>query len=285
MLSDDYQTIMAEAGLTPGQGRRCARCSVTTSTPQATVAAASNAKLTPAAPGWANVEGSRVLEDLFGAIAQGGDVAGARGQGRRADERTAQRLTRHRYARPRRGRRESAAPAAACPRTPDNHVAARPGAPSPGARDRDADRAAPTPRRPRVAAPAQLLPYALLLPAVLALALALGYPLVRQVVLSFQEFGLAQQFGRPPSGSACRTTASSSPTATSGGSPSARSPSAWSTRRSPWSSASALALLMRHMSKPRTPARADRAAARLGDAGGRARSPCGSGSSTPSTAS
>ena len=27
---------------------------------------------------------------------------------------------------------------------------------------------------------------------------ALGYPLVRQVVLSFQDFGLAQQFGRPP---------------------------------------------------------------------------------------
>jgi N,N'-diacetylchitobiose transport system permease protein len=42
------------------------------------------------------------------------------------------------------------------------------------------------------------LPYVLLVPAVLALALALGYPLVRQVVLSFQDFGLAQQFGRPP---------------------------------------------------------------------------------------
>ena len=28
--------------------------------------------------------------------------------------------------------------------------------------------------------------------------MALGYPLVRQVVLSLQEFGLAQQFGRPP---------------------------------------------------------------------------------------
>ena len=41
------------------------------------------------------------------------------------------------------------------------------------------------------------LPWGLLLPAVLALAIALGYPLVRQVVLSFQEFGLAQQFGRP----------------------------------------------------------------------------------------
>lgn len=42
------------------------------------------------------------------------------------------------------------------------------------------------------------LPYGLLVPAVAALGLALGYPLVRQVVLSLQEFGLAQQFGRPP---------------------------------------------------------------------------------------
>jgi len=42
------------------------------------------------------------------------------------------------------------------------------------------------------------LPYVLIGPAVLALCLALGYPLVRQLVLSFQEFGLAQQFGRPP---------------------------------------------------------------------------------------
>jgi N,N'-diacetylchitobiose transport system permease protein len=50
---------------------------------------------------------------------------------------------------------------------------------------------APRPRR------AGRLPYGLMLPAVVALGLALGYPLVRQVVLSFQEFGLAQQFGRP----------------------------------------------------------------------------------------
>jgi N,N'-diacetylchitobiose transport system permease protein len=41
------------------------------------------------------------------------------------------------------------------------------------------------------------LPFGLLLPAVLTLAVALGYPLIRQLVLSFQEFGLAQQFGRP----------------------------------------------------------------------------------------
>lgn len=49
------------------------------------------------------------------------------------------------------------------------------------------------PRRRRRA-----LPYGLLLPALVVLGVALGYPLVRQVVLSFQEFGLAQQFGRPP---------------------------------------------------------------------------------------
>lgn len=50
---------------------------------------------------------------------------------------------------------------------------------------------APRPRR-------TALPYVLIVPATAALLLALGYPLVRQVVLSFQEFGLAQQFGRPP---------------------------------------------------------------------------------------
>jgi N,N'-diacetylchitobiose transport system permease protein len=55
--------------------------------------------------------------------------------------------------------------------------------------------AAPTPPRRRRTSP---LPYGLLVPALAALALALAYPLGRQVVLSFQEFGLAQQFGQPP---------------------------------------------------------------------------------------
>jgi N,N'-diacetylchitobiose transport system permease protein len=41
------------------------------------------------------------------------------------------------------------------------------------------------------------LPYGLLVPSLLAIGLALAYPLVRQVVLSLQEYGLAQQFGRP----------------------------------------------------------------------------------------
>jgi N,N'-diacetylchitobiose transport system permease protein len=43
----------------------------------------------------------------------------------------------------------------------------------------------------------RVLPYGLLLPALLTLLAGLGYPLARQVVLSFQDFGLAQQFGRP----------------------------------------------------------------------------------------
>lgn len=58
--------------------------------------------------------------------------------------------------------------------------------------------AAPPDRRPR--APRRrgpLLPYLLVVPAIVALALALGYPVLRQVQLSLQEFGLAQQFGAP----------------------------------------------------------------------------------------
>lgn len=56
----------------------------------------------------------------------------------------------------------------------------------------------PSTTRDTTRAPGATLPYLLVAPAVLALCLALGYPLVRQLFLSFQEFGLAQQFGRPP---------------------------------------------------------------------------------------
>lgn len=41
-------------------------------------------------------------------------------------------------------------------------------------------------------------PYVLLVPAVAVLLLGMGYPLFWQVVTSLQEFGLAQQFGQPP---------------------------------------------------------------------------------------
>jgi N,N'-diacetylchitobiose transport system permease protein len=43
----------------------------------------------------------------------------------------------------------------------------------------------------------QLLPYLLVAPAAAVLATVLGYPLLRLLVMSFQEYGLAQQFGRP----------------------------------------------------------------------------------------
>jgi len=74
MLSDDYQSILAENGLTPAKNSLASLLG-TDEFAAATIAAASNAKLTPAAPGWASVEGSRVLEDLFVDIAKGGDVA------------------------------------------------------------------------------------------------------------------------------------------------------------------------------------------------------------------
>jgi N,N'-diacetylchitobiose transport system permease protein len=50
-----------------------------------------------------------------------------------------------------------------------------------------------TSRRPRRSA----LPYVLLLPATALLVVMLGYPLVRLVTLSLQEYGLPQVFGRP----------------------------------------------------------------------------------------
>ena len=74
MLSDEYQTILAENGLTPAKSSLAGLLG-DDEFAAATIAAASNARLTPASPGWAQVEGSRVLEDLFVNIANGGDVA------------------------------------------------------------------------------------------------------------------------------------------------------------------------------------------------------------------
>lgn len=42
------------------------------------------------------------------------------------------------------------------------------------------------------------IPYYLIVPAVIALLLGLGYPLVWQFITAFQDYGLAQQFGKPP---------------------------------------------------------------------------------------
>ena len=74
MLSEEFQTIMAEHGLTPALPS-LAPLLGDDEYAEAAIAASSNARLTPAAAAWASVEGSRVLEDLFVAIANGGDVA------------------------------------------------------------------------------------------------------------------------------------------------------------------------------------------------------------------
>jgi N,N'-diacetylchitobiose transport system substrate-binding protein len=73
MLSEDYQSILAENGLTPALESLAPKLG-DDEFAQAAIAAGSNAKLTPASAGWATVEGARILEDLFVGIAKGGDV-------------------------------------------------------------------------------------------------------------------------------------------------------------------------------------------------------------------
>jgi len=74
MLSEEYQSILGAAGLVPAL-TSLGDTIGTDATAQAIAQAASNAKLTPASPAWAEVEASGVLQDFFVKIAQGGDVA------------------------------------------------------------------------------------------------------------------------------------------------------------------------------------------------------------------
>ncbi|MCZ2817278.1 carbohydrate ABC transporter permease [Modestobacter sp. VKM Ac-2984] len=78
------------------------------------------------------------------------------------------------------------------PPAPATSAPAPPRAPHPATGSSPA--APPRRRRPLRS---RLGPYLLLVPALVPLAVGLGYPLVRQFVFSFQEYGLAQQFGRP----------------------------------------------------------------------------------------
>ena len=74
MLSEEYQSILGAAGLVPAL-TSLGDTVGTDATAQAIADAASNAKLTPASPAWAEVEASGVLQDFFVKIAQGGDAA------------------------------------------------------------------------------------------------------------------------------------------------------------------------------------------------------------------
>jgi len=74
IFSDEYQTMLAGAGLGP------ANLDFTSALgddqfAKINIEAASNSKLTPAAPGWAAVEGSSLLEEFFGKVNAGGDIA------------------------------------------------------------------------------------------------------------------------------------------------------------------------------------------------------------------
>ncbi|WP_062213239.1 extracellular solute-binding protein [Demequina oxidasica] len=74
IFSDDYQTMLAGAGLGP------ANLDFTSALgddqfAKVNIEAASGSKLTPAAPGWAAVEGSSLLEEFFGKVNAGGDIA------------------------------------------------------------------------------------------------------------------------------------------------------------------------------------------------------------------
>lgn len=73
IFSEEYQTLLGQNGLGPAHSDyvsalgddKFARTMIDT---------AAGSKLTPAAPGWAAIEGALVYEDLFQKIAEGGDV-------------------------------------------------------------------------------------------------------------------------------------------------------------------------------------------------------------------
>jgi N,N'-diacetylchitobiose transport system substrate-binding protein len=87
VYSEEYQTLLAENGLIPGNSTY-ADALGDDPYAQAAQAAAVGAKLTPAAERWADVEGARILEDFFQQIAGGADPAQAAAEADRLLEET-----------------------------------------------------------------------------------------------------------------------------------------------------------------------------------------------------
>lgn len=73
MFTEDFQNMLGQNGLIPGNTDYAASMGDDVYA-KAAVAAALNAKLTPAAEKWADVEGDRILEDFFQKLATGADV-------------------------------------------------------------------------------------------------------------------------------------------------------------------------------------------------------------------
>lgn len=73
MLSEGYQKLMAEQGLTPGL-KSASSSLPDTDIAKAQAEALANSKGTPASPNWAEVEAAQLIPDALVKIAQGGDV-------------------------------------------------------------------------------------------------------------------------------------------------------------------------------------------------------------------
>ncbi|MDT0166918.1 extracellular solute-binding protein [Actinotalea sp. AC32] len=73
IFSEEYQTMLAEGGLIPGNSTYTSAMGDDAYS-QAAIAAALDAKLTPPAEKWADVEGARILEDFFQKVASGADL-------------------------------------------------------------------------------------------------------------------------------------------------------------------------------------------------------------------
>ena len=76
IFSEEYQTLLGENGLIPGNSEHAASLG-DDAYAQAALAAAVDAKLTPPAEKWADVEAARILEDFFQDVAGGADLAQA----------------------------------------------------------------------------------------------------------------------------------------------------------------------------------------------------------------
>jgi N,N'-diacetylchitobiose transport system substrate-binding protein len=74
MLSEGYQKLLAEQGLTPGIAS-AADFLPDTPIAKAQAEALANSKFTPTSPNWAEVEAAQIIPDALVKIAQGGDVA------------------------------------------------------------------------------------------------------------------------------------------------------------------------------------------------------------------
>ncbi|SEL00070.1 carbohydrate ABC transporter substrate-binding protein, CUT1 family [Blastococcus sp. DSM 46786] len=76
IFSEEYQTMLAENGLIPGNSEYADALGDDVYA-QAALAAALDAQLTPPAEKWADVEAARILEDFFQEVASGADLAEA----------------------------------------------------------------------------------------------------------------------------------------------------------------------------------------------------------------